>query len=462
MRLTVPVVIVAVSMAGGVVGIEGEEAPVASGAEWSRLPAAETWGFEPDEGFVPGCIEHQVGWNSYEGTAEAHIDTANPHTGTQHLRISHDPAVSPPLRTGAVSPWVPDPVFDSSSMSVWVAIGDNGGASYRVRLLALFPYRKTGEVLFDSYGNIRVYEGASSFDTGFDWTPGSYVRLVVDVDPIANTITYRYGGNQIYSTSAFNDAVIETVHILSDNQQAGEHGDFDDLIIERGSLVPILHRWSFAEDGSDSVGGAHAILHNGAAASGGELVLDGIDDYAELPIEATLSQLTDVSVEMWVTWAGGRSWERFFDFGTDPAVNWFMTPRVSQNGRPRVAITTTGEQGEQRTDAPDTFPFEKRTHVVYTLDGDGAADQARLYIDGILVAVHHEDFPLDPAELGTLTNIWLGRSQYAVDPFFMGAIDEFVIHGGVLSDQEVLECYQAIFSDGFESGDTTAWSTVAP
>jgi hypothetical protein len=55
--------------------------------------------------------------------------------------------------------------------------------------------------------------------------------------------------------------------------------------------------------------GGNAVLHNGASVSGGALVLDGVDDYAELPVSSTLRVLTDVSVEMWVTWTGARSWQ---------------------------------------------------------------------------------------------------------------------------------------------------------
>lgn len=224
----------------------------------------------------------------------------------------------------------------------------------------------------------------------------------------------------------------------------------------------ILHRWSFTSDGTDSVGGADALLYNGASVTGGALVLDGVDDYAELPIATTPSTLTDVSVEMWVNWTGAQSWERFFDFGNDTNVNWFMTPYASQTSQPRVAITTGGNSYEQRTDANVPFPFDTWTHVVFTLDGDGASNQAKLYLNGTLVGVDDEDSALDPAELGPLSNIWLGRSQYGADPYLMGALGGVVIYGIVLTNLQVLERYRGIFADDFESGDTDRWSTALP
>jgi hypothetical protein len=438
--------------------------PAWSGSVEALASLVETWGFEPDEGFSTGFVGGQAGWIAINGTAEAHVDTMHPHTGTQHLRITFDPEFPPGgAYTGARSPTVPDTVADTSSLSMWVAIGATGGADYEIALIARQQGLSTARVYFDDSGDIRVLDHDSNIvDTGFDWTPGGYVRLEIRVDPVDEAIDYHYGGNLVFTSGLLAGKVIEDVMLLSDNSQNGEHADFDDLIIERGRLGPLLHRWSFTTDGTDSVGGADAVLRNGASVSGGALVLDGVDDYAQLPILDTLRVLTDVSVEMWVTWTGWRSWERFFDFGDNTNINWFMTPSASQTGKPRVAITVTGNPGEQRTDAPEPFPQGARTHVVYTLDGDGPSDQSKLYVDGSLVAVHHEDSPLDPAEIGPLVNDYLGKSQYAEDPYFTGAIDEFIIYSTVLTDLEVLEHYRAIFADGFDGGDTSAWSGKVP
>jgi len=317
--------------------------------------------------------------------------------------------------------------------------------------------------MFSWDGSIEVADWSGMWvDTGFDWTPGAYVQLVIDVDPAGDTITYWYGGTQIFSQSVGRSTVIERVTLMRDDGDVGSgYADFDDLVIERGSLEPTLHRWSFTTDGSDPVGGADAVLVNGAHVSGGALVLDGADDYAELPIADTLKCLTDVSVEAWVVWQGATSWERIFDFGDDTTKNWFMTPCTLQTGMPRVAITDAGIAGEQRTDSSWLCPLNERAHLVFTLDGDATSDQAKLYINGTLVGTYSGASALDPRELGRLGNLWLGRSQYPQDPFFMGKIEEFAIYGTVLSELQVLELYR-IFADGFESGGTDRWSATSP
>ncbi|HSN55736.1 MAG TPA: LamG domain-containing protein [Candidatus Sulfomarinibacteraceae bacterium] len=458
--------IVVVAMAGVGVSVAVERTvPASPGSPDAVTGFVETWGFETDEGFAPGFVGGQAGWVAYaNSTVEPHIDTAHPRSGAQHLRISWDPTpgVGWP---GVKSPYVPDLVPDASTMSVWVAIGAVGGAEYEVITTCGLDQTISAWVVFESDGDISVLDNPNWVwvDTGYNWNPGAYVKLAIDIDPLGDSISYWYGGTRIWTCGVFDGSLIEQVHFNSNNSQNGEHADFDDLVVDRGELVPVRHRWSFTSDGSDPVGGAHASLFNGASVTGGALVFDGVNDFASLPIADTLDDLTDVSVEMWATWRGWESWERFFDFGTGTTVNWFMTPSAGDTGTPRVAITTGGNPGEQRTDSGVPFPRHELTHVVFTLDGDGAAEQAKLYMNGDLVGSSHFSSPLDPAELGPLTDLWLGRSQYDVDPYLDGSIDELVIYDGVLSQAEVVEHYRAfVFADGFEWGGTDRWSAASP
>ncbi len=57
-------------------------------------PGTYATGFEAGDGFAPGPIEGQAGWTPFfPGDPEAHIDTANPALGAQHVRIDFDPAL---------------------------------------------------------------------------------------------------------------------------------------------------------------------------------------------------------------------------------------------------------------------------------------------------------------------------------------------------------------------------------
>jgi hypothetical protein len=210
------------------------------------------------------------------------------------------------------------------------------------------------------------------------------------------------------------------------------------------SLAKVVHRWSFTSDASDSVGGANAVLQGGAAVQGGKLVLDGQDDYAELPIGRTVEKLGSITIEAWVTWAEMQgAWARIFDFGTGQQVNMFLTPRAAANMEgapanvPRLAMTTGGFAEEEQINADEPFPTEKEVHVAVTIDGEKGV--AKMFIDGKLIGTT-EDWSLKPSALGNTTNNYLGGSQYfETDPVFHGTISEFRIHDAALSEEQIAQ-----------------------
>ena len=215
------------------------------------------------------------------------------------------------------------------------------------------------------------------------------------------------------------------------------------LIVASGSSeAKIVHRWSFATDGKDSVGTANAVLREGAAVASGKVDLNGSGAYVELPIGATVSKLTNATIEAWATWDTAQgAWARLFDIGMGQNAYMFLTPRhgrAAEGGAEnsiRFAITTNGFGEEQTVNGPAQFPTAKETHVAVTIDAEKKV--ARLYVDGKLVATQ-ENFTLTPSGLGTTTNNWLGGSQFfESDPTFDGSVSEFRIYDTALSEVEI-------------------------
>ena len=76
-------------------------------------------------------------------------------------------------------------------------------------------------------------------------------------------------------------------------------------LIALPASAKIVHRWSFdkdGKDGSDSVGGVAAKLNDGAATKDGKVVLDGQNNWVDLPIGKTMEKLKSITIETWVTW----------------------------------------------------------------------------------------------------------------------------------------------------------------
>ena len=220
-------------------GVEAFVAPPAA-----PVPLVDLHGFEPAEGFAPGFLGGQAGWTAFIFSAvEPTIDTVNPARGSQHMQISGDPALPAPSNVGGFSPDLgPQDVTKPSLVSVDVSIGGLGGADYDVAPQAPSQGFLTTRVKFFFLGDILILDdlggGPTFVDSGVDFPVGTYFNLRIEIDPVADTIDYFIDGALIYSSvgGVFLSTQVEQVVILSDNFNAGESGDFDNLLIDTVAL----------------------------------------------------------------------------------------------------------------------------------------------------------------------------------------------------------------------------------
>jgi len=188
-----------------------------------------------------------------------------------------------------------------------------------------------------------------------------------------------------------------------------------------------------------SVNSNNGVIHGDlqwvAGYDGGAVRFDGYNDYVELPIGSVINSLTNSTFAMWVDFSNaGGAWQRIFDFGSDTTAYMFLTPRMGTADAMRFAITVEGGGApEQMATATSTLPSGWH-HVAVTINADG--DTFTLYLDGAVVAQNTEA-TLSPSDLGVTTNNWLGRSQYALDAFYRGVIDDFRIYSRALTQAEI-------------------------
>jgi hypothetical protein len=132
---------------------------------------------------------------------------------------------------------------------------------------------------------------------------------------------------------------------------------------------------------------------------------------------------TDLTVASWVRLSTNTAdWARIFDFGIDTNVYMQLSPRFDATNSLGFAITTTSKDGEQRLTYAYTFPTATWKHVAVVLAGN----TGRLYLDGVEVA-QNTGISLNPNNLGSTPNDWLGDSQWSNDPTLDGTLDDFRI-----------------------------------
>ena len=169
------------------------------------------------------------------------------------------------------------------------------------------------------------------------------------------------------------------------------------------------------------------------AQAGNALNFAGDNDYVSLPASLTTG-VTSFTCEAWLDYQDNGAWTRVLDFGTGTNTNMFLTPRNGATNTPRFAITTGGAGAEQLLTS-NTVLSAGQHHLAVTLSQNGTVVTGTLYVDGA-VAATNSNMTLTPSSLGTLTQLWLGRSQYN-DPYLKGTLDEVRFYNVALTQGQV-------------------------
>ena len=224
----------------------------------------------------------------------------------------------------------------------------------------------------------------------------------------------------------------------------------------RSSDVARTTRYRFDGNTHDDGGSGQDAMPVGAPGftagkSGSALVLDGDDDYLQIP--SNVGNSTDFTFAGWVYWGGGGTWQRVFDLGEVENVKYlYFTPNVGSNTA-RFTITANGWGGEQRLETA-ALPINVWTHVAVTIAGD----TGKLFINGAKVATN-TGMTVNPSALGVKYN-YIGHSRFPADPNFKGRLDDLRFLTSALTDAEVAALVAGTLP-GWNAATLTAPEAVA-
>ena len=153
-------------------------------------------------------------------------------------------------------------------------------------------------------------------------------------------------------------------------------------------------------------------------------------EYATLPT-GIVSTLTDFTISFWAKADTLNQWSRVFDFGTGTTAYMFFTMNPGGTNQPRFAITTTGNGGELQLNDPTAVTTGVWYHFAITVQGT----TANMYVNGTSVS-STTAMTIHPADLGSTTHNYLGKSQFG-DAGFQGSIDDFRIFSRALTAAQV-------------------------
>ncbi len=208
----------------------------------------------------------------------------------------------------------------------------------------------------------------------------------------------------------------------------------------------LVSRYSFNEASgtnvTDSVGGYTATLRGGSSFDGtGKVVLNGTNSYVNLP-SAQLNGLSAITMEAWFSFTvpnnnvcllsidggvnsgGSGSYLRYnvYDSGNGHGGTNFFEGIVGWGG--------------DLLHGGSVLPTNN-TQVHVTLIYDPVNGVKSIYLNGVLSSTFSGS--LSALSSYPQTGFALGRSPWGGDPYLKGAINEFRVYSGVLSDTEIAD-----------------------
>ncbi|MBN1505440.1 MAG: discoidin domain-containing protein [Sedimentisphaerales bacterium] len=386
----------------------------------------QTWidgvGFSPDEFFPQGDSGNGTGsLVGYDPQAGDVMETTYTYAGKQSMPLYYDNSAAPRISETARTL---DPATDTTD---WTRHG--------LRALVLWfrgdPANGAAPVYVKINNTKKLYNNGAAVTTMPIWKPFQIDLASVPASDLRNvkSLTIGVGDGSAGGTGLI---FVDEIRLYATAPQIATPSDPGTKSLEA--------LYSMEGDVKDSSGkGRHGTANggpdyvDGPAGYGKALTFDGTNDYVDLPIGNLISTLGGSTFAAQVNFTNtGGSWQRIFDFGTGTTTYMFLTPRQGTNGAMRCALTTGSNTAESGVNGSATLPIGWH-HVAVVFDD--IAMQIRLYVDGTLVGSGATT--LLPKNLGVLTQNWLGRSQWASDGFFNGAIDDFRIYSRPLSEGEV-------------------------
>jgi len=232
---------------------------------------------------------------------------------------------------------------------------------------------------------------------------------------------------------------------VADGGPATDLADASSLMLIGALRAALAHRYDLDGAGTavtDALGGTAGFVWNTVLDDQGFVSLTGNDEYISLP-NGLLSSGNDKTLEAWLTWRGGAAWQRVFDFGSSDKGELnqgvgvtYLSLAASSDEDVMTVLCRGSRSREVRLPGTRALPIGTLAHVAVVVDS--ARNALLLYLNGSLNATT----TLTERLAGiTDVNMWVGRSQFAVDPSLAGDVTRFSIYDRALDADQLAASY---------------------
>ncbi|HEV8608216.1 MAG TPA: right-handed parallel beta-helix repeat-containing protein, partial [Tepidisphaeraceae bacterium] len=166
---------------------------------------------------------------------------------------------------------------------------------------------------------------------------------------------------------------------------------------------------------------------------------DGVNDHVQLPTGFN-SFPNGITMEAWVFPTGNSNFQRLFDLGNGQATNNIIVARNNSSNDLLVQVYNGSTVGPSVTASGVLLP-NRWQHIAVTITAAGAVS---IYWNGRLESTGN----VNPIPNTTRNSNYIGRSNWATDPYYRGSIDEAAIYDKVLTVDRIATHYLAATGSG--------------
>ena len=297
-----------------------------------------------------------------------------------------------------------------------------------------------GGQFYVEINNKRVYSPASL-------TSGLWTQLIADLSEFGNlnsadSLILGVNGQNLEGVVYIDEVCLYVVAPVITGTSSEQPGN--DTLVVHYAMESNLQDSVGNRDGQSGSGLTlfyETSLKEGIMNLGKALALDGEEtSYVDVndAMDDLVPTLTNSTYTAWVSIAedSDESWMRVFDFGTGTENYMFLSPRSGTGGSPEFGIISPDSPSAVEQDvAGPALLTSGWHHLAVTIEQGDPNGLLTLYVDG--VAMDTDETDTLPADLGTTTQNWLGRSQWESDGYYNGLLDEIRIYSEALSEAEI-------------------------
>jgi len=166
----------------------------------------------------------------------------------------------------------------------------------------------------------------------------------------------------------------------------------------------------------------------------GALELKGTGGHVTLP-GGVVETCNDLTVTSWVKLKSNQPWNRVFDFGNPDATSFmYLSPAGFGAAGQELRFGLISPRGVHDVGFPFAMPLEEWTHLGVVLRDDTAT----LFLNGRAVT-RQSGIVSNPSDMGRTIGNFVGKSTFAGDPTFDGALDDLRVSCRAFDDREIAQ-----------------------